>query len=49
MVAAKRFVRMLNSSDMVARIGGDEFAVILKNLTTIGKAQKVARRIFSTA
>ena len=48
MVAAKRFVRMLNSSDMVARIGGDEFAVILKNLKTTGKAQKVARRIFDT-
>ncbi len=45
MVAAKRFVRMLDSSDMVARIGGDEFAVILKGLSTVGKAQKVARRI----
>ncbi|MEP6787167.1 MAG: EAL domain-containing protein [Acidobacteriota bacterium] len=45
MVAAKRFVRMLNPTDMVARIGGDEFAVILKNLSTVGKAQKVARRI----
>ncbi|MEO6654502.1 MAG: bifunctional diguanylate cyclase/phosphodiesterase [Pyrinomonadaceae bacterium] len=45
MVAAKRFVRMLNSTDMVARIGGDEFAIILKNLSTVGKAQKVARRI----
>ena len=48
MVAAKRFVRMLNASDMVARIGGDEFAVILKNLKTVGKAQKVARRIYDT-
>lgn len=45
MVAAKRFVRMLNATDMVARIGGDEFAVILKGLSTVGKAQKVARRI----
>jgi diguanylate cyclase (GGDEF)-like protein len=45
MVAAKRFVRMLNSNDMVARIGGDEFAIILKDLATTGKAQKVARRI----
>jgi len=44
-IAAKRFVRMLNSTDMVARIGGDEFAVILRNLSTVGKAQKVARRI----
>lgn len=47
-VAAKRFVRMLNSSDMVARIGGDEFAVILKDITSASKAQKVARRIFDT-
>ncbi|MBK9527016.1 MAG: EAL domain-containing protein [Acidobacteria bacterium] len=45
MIAAKRFVRMLNHSDLVARIGGDEFAIILKNLDTVGKAQKVARRI----
>jgi diguanylate cyclase (GGDEF)-like protein len=48
MIAAKRFVRMLNSEDMVARIGGDEFAVILKDLATAGKAQKVARRILDS-
>lgn len=48
MVAAKRFVRMLNSADMVARIGGDEFAIILTNLQTIAKAQKVARRIYNS-
>lgn len=45
MIAAKRFARAVNDSDMVARIGGDEFAIILKNLSTSGKAQKVARRI----
>ncbi|MFN2501727.1 MAG: putative bifunctional diguanylate cyclase/phosphodiesterase [Pyrinomonadaceae bacterium] len=48
MVAAKRFVRMINPTDLVARIGGDEFAIILKNLTSVGKAQKVARRIFES-
>lgn len=48
MIAAKRFARMLNPDDMVARIGGDEFAVILRNVKTIGKAQKVARRIYDT-
>ncbi len=47
-IAAKRFVRMLNSTDVVARIGGDEFAVIIKNISTAGKAQKVARRIFDS-
>ncbi len=48
MIAAKRFVRMLKPTDMVARIGGDEFAVILRGLSTTGKAQKVARRIFDS-
>jgi diguanylate cyclase (GGDEF)-like protein len=48
MVAGKRFVRMLNPTDMVARIGGDEFAVILRDLKTVGKAQKVAQRILDT-
>jgi diguanylate cyclase (GGDEF)-like protein len=47
-IAAKRFVRMLNANDLVARIGGDEFAIILKNVTTAEKAQKVARRIYDS-
>lgn len=46
MIAGKRFVRMVNPDDTVARIGGDEFAIVLRNLSTVGKAQKVARRIY---
>ena len=45
MIAAKRFIRMLTDVDVVARIGGDEFAIVLRNLSTAAKAQKVARRI----
>jgi diguanylate cyclase (GGDEF)-like protein len=44
-IAAKRFSRLVNSGDTVARIGGDEFAIVLRNLASAGKAQKVARRI----
>src|SRR6185369_16348194 len=44
-IAAKRFVKLLSHKDMVARIGGDEFAVILRDLSTVAKAQKVARRL----
>ncbi|MCA1590547.1 MAG: bifunctional diguanylate cyclase/phosphodiesterase, partial [Acidobacteria bacterium] len=48
MIAAKRFVRLVNDGDVVARIGGDEFAIILKNLSTSGKAQKVARKLYDS-
>ncbi|MEP6947019.1 MAG: bifunctional diguanylate cyclase/phosphodiesterase [Acidobacteriota bacterium] len=48
MIVAKRLVRMVNPTDVVARIGGDEFAIILRNLSTVGKAQKVARRIYDS-
>lgn len=47
-VAAKRFKKMLKQDDMVARIGGDEFAVILKGPQTAGKAQKIARRLYES-
>lgn len=45
-IVAKRFTRAVNEGDVVARIGGDEFAIILRNLSTVGKAQKVARKIY---
>jgi diguanylate cyclase (GGDEF)-like protein len=48
MIAAKRFIRMLTDADVVARIGGDEFAIVLRNLSTAAKAQKVARRIYNS-
>lgn len=45
-IVAKRFLRMLRPNDVVARIGGDEFAIILRDLSTVGKAQKIARKIY---
>lgn len=44
-IASKRFVRMLEPRDTVARIGGDEFAIVLRGPSSVSKAQKVARRI----
>lgn len=45
-IAAKRFVRTVNDTDTVARIGGDEFAIILRGIGSTGKAQRVAQKIY---
>lgn len=47
-IAAKRFQRLVNPLDTVARIGGDEFAIILRNVSTSAKAHKVARRLYDS-
>jgi diguanylate cyclase (GGDEF)-like protein len=44
-ITAKRFLRLVQKTDTVARIGGDEFAIILRNISNVNKALKVARRI----
>ncbi len=47
-IAAKRLTNTLHESDVVARIGGDEFAVVIKNLANVSKVQKVARKVFDS-
>ncbi|MBS1792705.1 MAG: bifunctional diguanylate cyclase/phosphodiesterase [Acidobacteria bacterium] len=45
MIVAKRFLRMLRSHDAVARIGGDEFAIVLRDLPNLEKAEKIAWKV----
>lgn len=44
-VAAKRIVACVRDSDTVARIGGDEFTVILSNMRTPADKDRVAKKI----
>ncbi|GAA3436363.1 sensor domain-containing diguanylate cyclase [Kutzneria kofuensis] len=44
-ITADRIVAQLRDSDVAARFGGDEFAVMLQNVSTPGDAAKVADRI----
>lgn len=46
--AAKRIVACVRDSDTVARMGGDEFTVILYNLRTPGSKDRVAKKIVET-
>jgi diguanylate cyclase (GGDEF)-like protein len=44
-ITADRIVAQLRDSDVAARFGGDEFAVMLRNVSSAGDAAKVADRI----
>ncbi|MGI8468308.1 MAG: putative bifunctional diguanylate cyclase/phosphodiesterase [Pyrinomonadaceae bacterium] len=45
-LVASRLGRAVNQEDTVARIGGDEFAIILNNLSSIEEAEEYADRIY---
>ena len=45
--AAQRFVKAVRQHDTVARIGGDEFAILLNNIETIHHAIEIATDITS--
>ncbi|MBL7002808.1 MAG: EAL domain-containing protein [Gammaproteobacteria bacterium] len=46
-ILAKRLKSLIRNSDLVGRIGGDEFAIILPELKSIDEAEKMASRILS--
>ena len=43
--AATRFIHSVRNADLVARIGGDEFVIILYNIQSIANAKAVANKI----
>ena len=45
-LVGKRLIRLLRSEDTIARIGGDEFAIILNDLSSIEEAREIADRIY---
>ena len=46
-IAAVRLLESVRGADTVARFGGDEFAVILGNLSNMGQAAQVAERLIA--
>ncbi|MBU4528027.1 EAL domain-containing protein [Hoeflea sp.] len=44
---AHRLTDVLRKTDTVARIGGDEFAVLLPNITTVADVERVLRKLLS--
>ncbi|EAZ90261.1 two-component system response regulator [Crocosphaera chwakensis] len=47
-VVSQRLKTCVRSSDAVARFGGDEFAILLKNLKELSLAEVIAQRILKT-
>ena len=48
LVVATRIKEAIRETDLIARIGGDEFVVILESLATPEKATKVAKKILKS-
>ena len=44
---AERLTEVLRKTDTVARIGGDEFAILLPNVSTISEVEKIGEKIVS--
>lgn len=44
---SERFIQSKNESDVISRIGGDEFTIIVANVNDIAEIQKVAQRILA--
>lgn len=45
--AAKRFQEVLRKYDIIARIGGDEFLIVLKNIKSLGQIAFIADRFLT--
>jgi diguanylate cyclase (GGDEF)-like protein len=47
-VVSKRLANVLRSGDVISRIGGDEFAIILENIASVAIAVNVAKKCLHT-